>query len=282
MKGVPNAGVFPYLTNTASFIDRTVVGVNTEEQPVIEQFPNADNSPGLSRNSFYSRYLRDVWGKNGNRFQLAYGKASKFAAVPDAILTMFSDETPLTGSQVDLLLAELFPGPKRTRVSLVEWTNDLDNITVAELIRTTLHKARRTRFIEDLRGRQTYYIGGRKSHVQTKYYDKAPGIVRVEHTLRRGFLRRYGIRTPSEVFKLRLVDVDEFVSLRAISELRLERAIESWSLSAKAMARDYLAFRHPLPQFVQFLRANNIRPEAVLVPSEVHDRLQAMTRRLCW
>jgi uncharacterized protein YheU (UPF0270 family) len=87
---------------------------------------------------------------------------------------------------------------------------------------------------------------------------------------------------PSEVFKLKLLEVDELISLREISASRLERAIKSWTPDAQALARDYLKFRHPLPQFVQFLRANGIRPEAVLVPSEIHDRVQEMIRRLYW
>jgi hypothetical protein len=222
-----------------------------------------------------------MWPKNGGRFRLGYGKATKFNAVPDAILTMYSDEMPVTGSQVDLLLAELFRGPKKTRVSLVEWTSDLQGVTVSQLIRTALHKARRTKFIEDLRGRQTYYIGARQSLAQTKFYVKAPGVVRIEHTLR-GFLRRRGIRTPSEVFKLRLVDVGELIRLREISEARLERAIKSWSRTGKAMARDYLAFRHPLQQFVQLLQANSVRPDAALVPTETHIRLESMARRLVY
>jgi hypothetical protein len=282
VKGLAQVGVFPDLWNTRSFIDRIVTCVNTEEQPDIEQFLNAVNSPGLSKNSFYSRYLSDVWEKNGNRLQLAYGKASKFTAVPDAILTMFSDEMPVTGSQVNLLLGELFPGPKRTRVSLAEWTNDLDYVTVSQLIRQALPKARRTKFIEDLRECKTFYIGARTSDAQVKFYDKVPGsVVRIEHTLRRGFFRRHGIRTPSEIFNLRLLDINELISLREISELELERAIKSWRPSAKAMARDFLAFR-PLPQFVQFLRTNGIPPEAVLVPSEVHLRLESMARRLVY
>jgi hypothetical protein len=273
-------GVFPDLINTRSFVDRIVVSVYTEEPPVIENFEDALNSAGLSKNSFHSRYLSAVWPKNGNRFRLGYGKAIKFRVVPDAVLTTFSDTMPLSGSQVDLLLAELFPGPKKTRVSAAELTSDLEGVTVSQLIRTALHKARRTKFIEDLRGRQTYYIGARHL-AQTKFYDKAPGVVRVEHTLR-GFLRRHGIRTPSEVFKLRLVGVDELISLREISELQLERAIKSWTPTGKAMARDFVAFRRPLPQFVQLLRANGIPPESVLLPSEVHLRVQAMIRRLYW
>jgi hypothetical protein len=279
----PQPGVFPYLFNRASFFHRFVICLDTEEQPVIEHFPNAVNRPGLSKNSFYSRYLRAVWEKNNNRFQLAYGRASRFAAVPDAILTMYSDEMPVTAAQADLLMAELFPGPKRTRVSEAEWTNDLEKVTVSQLIRQALPRARRTKFIEDLRECKTFYIGGRTSDAQVKFYDKVPGsVVRIEHTLRRGFFRRHGIRTPSEVFNLRLLDINELISLREISELRLERAIKSWSPSAKAMARDYLAFRRPLPQFVQFLRANGILPEAVLVPSEVHLRLESMARRLVY
>ncbi len=279
----PLPGLFPFLFNTGSFVDRIVTCINTEEQPVTERFLNAVNSAGLSKNSFHSRYLSAVWPKNNNRFRLAYGKATKFAAVPDAILTMYADTMPLTAAQVALLVAELFRGPKRTRVSLVEWTSDLQGVTVSQLIRTALHKARRTKFIEDLRGRKTYYIGARTSDAQVKFYDKVPGsVVRIEHTLRRGFLRRHGIRMPSEVFKLKLLEVDELISLREISASRLERAIKSWTPDAQALARDYLKFRHPLPQFVQFLRANGIRPEAVLVPSEIHDRVQEMIRRLYW
>ena len=47
------------------------------------------------------------------------------------------------------------------------------------------------------------------------------------------------------------------------------------------MAWDYVKFLHPLPQFVQLVRANHIRPEAVLLPSEVHIRLESMARALC-
>jgi hypothetical protein len=278
----PNAGVFPHLINTTSFIDRIVVGVKTEEQPVAGNFASADNSPGLSKNSFHSRYLSGVWEVNDNRFRLGYGKVSRFSAVPDAILTMYSDAMPLTGAQVDLFLARAFRGRKRKQVSQVECTNDLEGVTVSQIMRQAIHKARKTKFIEDSRGRKTFYIGGRKSELQIKFYDKQPGVVRVEYTLRRGFLRRQGIRALSEVFKLRLLDVDEFISLREISELRLERAIKEWSPAAKAMARDFLKFRRPLPQFVQFLERNNIRPEAVLVPSKIHDRLQEMISRLCW
>ena len=74
MKNLAALGVFPDLINTRSFIDRVVLSIDTDEQPVTEHFEDAVNSAGLSKNSFHSRYLSAVWEKNGNRFRLEIGQ----------------------------------------------------------------------------------------------------------------------------------------------------------------------------------------------------------------
>ena len=167
VKGRAQVGMFPDLLNTRSFIDRVAACINTEEQPVIEQFPYRHPTVPRCRRI---RFTRATSGPSGRRTATGSSsgtEASKFSAVPDAVLTMFSDEMPVTGSQVDLLLAELFRGPKRTRVSVVECTSDLEGRHCEPAHpEQVLHRARRTKFIEDLEGRQTFYIGGRQSDAQ--------------------------------------------------------------------------------------------------------------------
>jgi hypothetical protein len=276
-------GIFLPFVDSIAFVDRLKVGLWEKEVPITDCLDKVRNVPTLFKGGFHSRRISGFWKNTGNPVDLLYGRVNRFDAVPDMLLTLDSEQIPLSAAQTELIIRELCPSCKRRQISSVEVACDLRGVTVCDFVRHGLHRARRRKFLEDLQGRKTYYVAARTSDWQIKAYTKAPDLTRFELTLRRGYLRRQEIRTPIEIFNLQsLLDPGKFISLCEISEPRLERAIRSWSPGAKAMARDYLAYRHPLSQFVQFLRANNIPPAAVLRPSEVHARVQEMIRRLYW
>lgn len=162
-------------------------------------------------------------------------------------------------------LPERRSGCERLEVSIAELTTDLSGVSVGDLRRRAVHGARLTTFLRNPEtGATTHYVGSKNSSWQGKFYDKADGVVRVEFTLRRAFLRRKQIRRPAELLKLRLLDLSELVCFRAISRRRLELAMGSWSSEEKVRVQDLAAFRNTPALFIRFLRMNSIPVESVM------------------
>ena len=196
------SGLFSHLVDVGSFIDRTVFSIWCNGSPVADQILEAKNFPILSDNSFYARCLSGRWALTGNPINAKYGKATRLPAVPPCQLIARSEQVPLTGSQIHLLIQDLLPKASRVEVSELEFTRDLQGLSVDYFRRRMVHRAHKRKTKVDAMGRKTFYIGSRISPWQIRIYDRAPDIVRFELVLRRGFLVGRGLCNPEQTSRV--------------------------------------------------------------------------------
>src|ERR1035441_1446224 len=258
MTTATNPGVFEHLLDKVAFVDRVALNAFSAEPPVLGSLTEVSNVPSLSRKSLYARMVTGNWKRTGNPARILYGRRDKFPNVPPVRIILDSEVCPLSGAQVSLLCDDILPGCERLEVSTVELTTDLTSISVGELRRQAVFRARRSMFLGAPETGATLYIGSPLSRMQCVIYDKRDDVVRIECRLGRETLKRKKIRKPAELLKLRSsFELRELVCFRDVSESGLEQATKSWSTEGKAMARDF-AFRRLRSQLVLFLRANAI------------------------
>ncbi len=239
--------VFPYLLNNAAFIDTIGMSVWGMEKPVRGQLRDEKSEPMLSRKSKYSWRIMGKSPINDNPVKVLYGKNSRFPRVPPCSVMMWSEEKPLTGSQVNETMRLIFPAATRIQPTRVELTFDLRNVSVARLYQQMVHRARYSTEMTDSFGRRTVYVGSPASPWQPKIYDKTAGVVRLELTLRRDLLRKRGIVDPDKVVALRSLEMRRMFSLRRFSRARIAAATRSWGDPYwQDMACDWQYYRRPL------------------------------------
>lgn len=68
------------------------------------------------------------WKVTGNPVTTLYGKVNRFSPVPPCRLTVRSESLPVTGAQVNRLVASVFPAA-RVRISSVELTVDVSSFS---------------------------------------------------------------------------------------------------------------------------------------------------------
>jgi hypothetical protein len=259
-------GVFDDLVDKRVFIDRGIFGASSSELPIFRSLTKVNNIPILSSGSLYGRMATGIWKLTGNPVCIQYALVSKFPRVPPVKIVLDSEATPLTGAQVELLCDDILPGCERLEVSSAELTADLTAISVGDLRRQAIHRARCTKLLGMPETGTTYYIGSRKSAWQSKFYDKADGLVRVEFTLRRAFLKPKKIRSPAELLKLRSQDLNELVSFRKISTRRRRISSSSGAADSPASGKQHpdrvsaTTFGGPCP------RAGNDRQPLLVMP----------------
>jgi hypothetical protein len=210
----------------------------------------------------------------GNGFQERYGVVRWRKRVPPIRVILYSNESPLSYAQVQLVLDALVRRGYRAKVSKVELTFDVSGSTVLFFQRHFLTTARKIQLRRNERG-ETLYVGGPRSPWQLRVYDKAEGLVRFEFILRIAFLRKYGICYPHEIVRLRKVNLRKVVRLRKIdtstlSNQGLDRAIAAWAKNSSARAL-----------FLTLKRKRIARPD-LFVPCQMERRLRQMQRRLIW
>jgi hypothetical protein len=150
--------VFPYLLNKAAFVDTIWMSVWTDEKPVLYQLLDEKREGILKSGSPYARLVEGKAPLTGNPVQILYGKVSRFPRVPPCRVTMWSEEVPLTGAQVNEAMRLLLPAATRIQPTLVELTFDLAKTSVGYLHRYMIHGARQWNELVDRR-RRTVYVG---------------------------------------------------------------------------------------------------------------------------
>jgi hypothetical protein len=138
--------------------------------------------------------------------------------------------------------------------------------------------------LEDLHGRQTLYVGARRSPWELRVYDKGPGIVRFEFIFRRAFLRTHGIEQPCQLLLLRTIDLGKLIWLRRldrhrISEIESENEITG-NFQRRAMCT--LAPFSTTKQFSELLKQRGTRLPEFFVPCALEAKLRLMQRRMIW
>lgn len=199
------SGVFPYLANTASFVDRIDISLYGERRrriaPPIQILRNPAIG-GRGEGRFYARCIHCLCGLGGNPVELRYGRTRPFPSVPPLRLILRAHETPLSAAQVvtvrDLLVRRGF----RSHISSLELTSDLRGVKLCEVCRRLIIGRRSIRKFKDEAGHETVYLASPTSPWQFRAYQKTDEIIRLEFVLRRSFLRHNGICEPSDVLKL--------------------------------------------------------------------------------
>ena len=271
------------MVDVGSFIDRGVFSIWCDGSPITDQIVDAKNFPILSGDSFYARCISGRWALTGNPVKIRYGKATRLPAVPPYQLIARSEQVPLTGSQSHLLIQDLLPDASRVEVSELEFTRDLQGLSVPYFRRHMVPRAHSRKMKVDAAGRQTFYIGSRLSPLQVRIYDRAPDIVRFEVVLRRSFLVERGLCSPDQLVRLRSLDLQPMFSLRKVSEVRVFAATEQLTNDGvKQSLWDWNDAGRPLQKMYRLLRSNGIDPDSVLKRSNRQLQLEKMQGNLIW
>ncbi len=264
-------GVFQYLIDRAAFLDRVELSIwGTRRRRAIKHVSLMPTFAIGGPKSFYARAANGFCRATGNTFQLRYGVMRWFRRVPPYRLILYSNATPLSYAQVELIVKALVRGGFRAQVSKIELTFDLSETSVGFFIRHAQTRARRTRRLRDEFGRRTFYVGGARSQWQLRVYDKADLVTRFEFIFRRAFLRRIGIRYPHELVFLRRANLRRLVWLWEVDRSQLPRAVQA-SAGSLTVRQLWAATKDYGPARSEWFR-----------PCPIEKQLQRMQGRLVW
>jgi hypothetical protein len=272
-------GIFADLGS--AFLDRVDLSLTVPPRPrpwplMIEK----ENKPSFGPKSFHGRYCSGIFTPTGNPFQLRYSKMTHLPRVPQAVLRMDSERSPLTGAELSLAIRSITGKPEKARVAYVEVTCDLHEI-YDELDKRLVSRntRRRKRWVNPINGLRSHYFGGRKSERYVILYEKppqlAPGVVRLEIRLGSRALRRLKITHADELVLLRRVDFTDLVS---ISKLRLSKLVEEkWHRSFWR----YFADRQGLDEVArEFATCHSVPRKEFLRPTPLDAVIRQMQSRL--
>ena len=276
--------IFPYLLNQAAFVDTIVMSVWTEKKPVLYQLLDEKREGILKPGSRYARSFKGKAPLTGNPVQILYGKVSRFPRVPPCYVTMWSEEVPLTGAQVNETMRLLFPNATGIKPVKAELTFDLTKVSVNYLHQHMIHGARQWYEWTDRVGRRrTVYIGSAASPWQVKIYDKTSGVVRLELTLRRDLLRERRIEEPDKVVTLRSLNQQPMFSLRRFSRPRVAAATNKWNDQYwQDVACNWERSGSSLQRLCQMLVARGDKTGRLFPFARLQRTLENMQRNLIW
>jgi hypothetical protein len=265
-------GVFP---DSACFLDRVRVSLVEKVRPkpwVLLTESSNKSCGGLG--SYHGRCSNGRFDLTGNPFCLNYGKFTRLPRVPEALLYLDSERSPLTVAEVCLAVSSLTgESPKVTYAELTwDLRGNFEDISRGIVSRITRH---RLLLVDPKTGRRTLYLGTRKSERQVCLYDKVPGIVRLEIRLRSRGLRRLGVTRPDQLLLLRTVDFSRLVS---ICELRVPAVVgENW----RRKLWQYFAERQPVDTLMrEFTQHYRVQRDELLRPTPLDTYLRDTQRKL--
>jgi hypothetical protein len=206
------------------------------------------------------------------------------AAIRPKIPRCGSETTPLTFGQVFKTLScftqnDVLPVHEPSKV---EYTFDIPHAAVASLKRTFITRNRTLTELCDASGLETVYAGSRNSHLQACLYQKTEDIARLELILRLRHLRTCGIRNILDLDKLRMLNLDRYVSFGEVVE-RDKRAARELLHSDLAMRAfdcfGRMGLRH---QFANSYGATRAALFYKFEPDERVRLLRSMKKRFIW
>jgi len=259
-------GVFADLESAV--LDRVDLSITAEiKRRPWQHLIETANKPALGKNSFYARFSNGELGPTHNPYQLQYAKVTHLPLVPQAVLRLDSERTPLSVAEILLGARSLTDFPYAVKVAYVEIAFDLfglyDELEHA-LVSTVTQ--RRKKYHNKENGLRSLYLGSPLSERYACLYEKppavAPGVVRLEIRLDSRALRRLHIVHPEELLTLRNVD---FTRLVSFCRLRVPAAVKQhWQQNAWC----YLAERSTIDVFAKefaeyYPRSEFLRPISV-------------------
>ena len=266
-------GVFPDLN--AAFFDTVRLSFPKPLLPrpwklLTEEKKQRCGGPGR-RYGYSSDGLLD-W--TGNRYHANYVKWSRLPNVPEALLWLNSEVSPLTVAEIRRASCCFSKHAAQLSGVDIAWDlpsnfNDISRSLVSRITR------RRLLLVDHKTGRRTLYFGTRQGERQVCLYDKAPGVVRLEVRLRRRALRRLGITSVDQLPLLRNVD---FRPLVAFCELRVPVVVGE---RHRRGAWQYFAQHQPLDRLArEFTEHYRVPRQELLRPIALDARIRRMQRNL--
>jgi hypothetical protein len=275
--------VFPHLVDKAAFIDTIKLSVHSNRKPMLDEIIDWENCGILtSSGSNYARRIDGKWKSTGNPITILYGKVNRFKAVPPVSMIVRSESMPVTGAQIDKLVASVFPTATDVHVSLVELTFDVSSFSYPEAYRSVVYRAIHTKEFGDERNGRTFDIGSPRSLWFVSVYEKkVQDVLRVEFKLRRGFLSGRGVTRPHDLVALRTLQLSKLISFRNFSEPRIIAGTKGWSETAVDWCLRSRARR--LSHVNRILCATNRADVDRLLRKSASQRLlESMQRLLVW
>ena len=276
------SGVFPNLTNRATFFDVVAVNVwGTRRARVLDHVSTQKTRPIGGPHKAYARCVPGRNEATGNRFQLKYGRLLPYKNVSPFVVILRAGRLPVTWADVTLVVDGFFQRGWRARIAWIELTFDTKGVPFYLFSRELCTRARNVREFEDEHG-TTLCIGSPRSSRRLKIYRKTYDVVRVEFTLQNRFLRKQGITKPEELAFLRKANLWDQVSFRkvdqAVGRSLPPRIRDPWTWLGHGLPPADL-----LPSILQkTLREVHVDPAPFIVTSERGHLLRRMQRNLIW
>jgi hypothetical protein len=221
-------GVFPHLVNKVAFLDKVELSLWGVRRRRI--LPTVIVKPSIAiagPNRPYGRSLHGTCRPTGNPFELRYGRIQPWPKLPPLRLIGRSNSVPLTGSQIALIAQSLVRQGFSAQIRLVELTFDTQEIPIRQLRFDLFTRSRSFHELRDSRGRETFYVGSRRSPWQLRIYQKTSEIVRLEYILKRPFLLAHGIQRPEDLLQLRKLNLNSLATFREFDEARLTASLNA-------------------------------------------------------
>jgi len=222
----------------------------------------------------YGRSSQGVLDWTGNRYRGNYAKWTRLPNVPEAILWLDSEQSPLTMAEIRLASRCFSKHAAQLSGADIAWDIHANFDDVAGRIVSRITRRRRL-LVDPTTGRRTLYLGTRQGERQVCLYDKAPGVVRLEVRLRRRALRRLGITAAEQLALLRNAD---FRLLFSICELRVPAVVRE---AYRRAAWQYFARHQPLDTLIrEFTQYHRVPRRDLLRPTALDARIREMQRNL--
>jgi hypothetical protein len=277
-------GVFLHLAGKAAFLDKVEFALWGVRRARIS--PTVVVKPSIAIGGANRPYARSLHGKcraTDNPFELRYGRIQSWPKLSPLRLIGRSNSVVLTGSQMTLIAQSLLRQGFRAQVQLVELTFDTQEIPIPYFRLHFLTRCRNFHDLRDDRGRETIYIGSRRSPWQLRIYQKTSGIVRLEYILRREFLVAHGIRYSEDLLQLRTLNLENLVCFPEFDHPRLNAFM---NVTPNFWGKDLVKQspqRWPIQTLASVLRwRGGIDPASLLRHSEADHLLGCMQQNLLW
>jgi len=197
------------------------------------------------------------------------------------VLTIWADRVPVTCADVLLVLDNFMRSGYKARISQVEVTFDLQDISFDRLATELCTRAKVREEFNKQDGTSTLYVGGTKSPWEVRIYQKF-SAVRVEFVLRSTFLRSHNVVRPHELYLLRKERLWERISFRECDQsgadaLAARRRRDKWM----PLWLGLLA-RLPMSIVLRALRDAHIDPRHCVIRSQREVLLRRMRRTFIW
>jgi hypothetical protein len=274
-------GVYPYLTNSAAFVDKVVVSVRglrrkKSKTGIAEEQNLAVGGPG----SFYARCIRGKSTLSGNPLQCKYGVMRRYGNLSPFVVTVRADRVPISCADVLLVLDGFMRAGYKAKVSAVEMTFDTRDIPLARFTRDLCTRARLFKEFDGDQG-STVYVGGANSPWQLRIYQKTFSVVRIEFILRSTFLRSHNIFAVQDVYRLRKTKLWNYVSFREVDQSQGDflppRVSVPWKKLGHGLPPDM-----PTSIVLQGLRDAQVDPHRWIVRSQREILLRNMQTKFIW